>query len=100
MMICGMLPSSAITLSRSIVSLLPTISDNNTGRYFSTLRVGSAVMLCNVLGKDDRIHTEGLPWHLVTFCIAEFGGYRHGGFTLAIAVGCGTFGLHGDAPVG
>lgn len=32
----GMLPSLAITFSRSIVSLLPTTSDSTLGRYFST----------------------------------------------------------------
>lgn len=37
MMICGTLPSSAMTFNRSMVSELPTISSKRTGRYFSTL---------------------------------------------------------------
>lgn len=39
MMICGTLPSSAMTFKRSTVSLFPTISSSNCGRYFSTLCV-------------------------------------------------------------
>lgn len=38
MMTWGMLPSLAMILSRSIVSVLPTTSSRKTGRYFSTLR--------------------------------------------------------------
>lgn len=37
MMMCGILPSSAMTLSRSTVSLFPTTSSSLSGRYFSTL---------------------------------------------------------------
>lgn len=37
MMMCGMFPSSAMILSLSIVSLLPTTSSRYFGRYFSTL---------------------------------------------------------------
>lgn len=36
MMTCGMLPSRAMILSRSMVSVLPTTSSRKTGRYFST----------------------------------------------------------------
>jgi hypothetical protein len=36
-MMWGQLPSRAMTLSLSIVSLLPTMSSKTTGRYFSTL---------------------------------------------------------------
>ena len=36
-MMCGTLPSCAMTLRRSTVSLLPTMSSKSTGRYFSTL---------------------------------------------------------------
>ena len=36
MMRLGMLPCCAMTLSRSMVSTLPTTSDNTRGRYFST----------------------------------------------------------------
>ena len=34
---CGMLPSLAMILSRSTVSVLPTMSSRKIGRYFSTL---------------------------------------------------------------
>lgn len=37
MMMCGTLPSSAMTFNRSTVSLFPTISSSSCGRYFSTL---------------------------------------------------------------
>lgn len=35
-MICGMFPSFAMTLSRSMVSLFPTMSSNSFGLNFST----------------------------------------------------------------
>ena len=37
-MTCGMFPSFAMILRRSIVSVLPTMSSRKTGRYFSTLQ--------------------------------------------------------------
>ena len=37
MITCGMFPSLAIILRRSIVSVLPTMSSRYTGLYFSTL---------------------------------------------------------------
>jgi len=44
-MICGMLPSSAITFSLSMVSTLPTTSSRMAGRYFSTLSITRVVQL-------------------------------------------------------
>jgi hypothetical protein len=41
-MMCGQLPSRAITFSRSMVSLLPTTSSRTLGRYFSTLCIAQS----------------------------------------------------------
>jgi hypothetical protein len=49
MMICGMLPSSAITFNLSIVSELPTISSSFLGRYFSTQGISYPSASLNLL---------------------------------------------------
>ena len=59
MMTCGMLPSRAMIFSRSIVSVLPTMSSRKTGRYFSTLQAGLA---SRRLQAGPIAHS---PWELV-----------------------------------
>ena len=69
-MMCGTLPSSAITFNRSTVSEFPTTSSSKIGRYFSTLQV----ILVLSFAADD------LPWHLVPLCIEELGRRRRFAF--------------------
>lgn len=65
MMKCGMLPSLAMILRRSTVSVLPTMSSRKTGRYFSTLQrcqwgFGSAVV--GILTRGGRSQQRRLRW--------------------------------------
>lgn len=72
-MMCGMLPSSAMTLSRSTVSLLPTMSERYCGRYFSTLSSASTHnhQSCPGCAREGRNLRTHLPWHLIALCIGK-----------------------------
>jgi hypothetical protein len=70
MMMCGMLPSSAITFSLSIVSTLPTTSSRTAGRYFSTLLLTrEAQLLCEESGT--RWTDQGISYDSTSIFLDE-----------------------------